>query len=665
MAKRSMDRRQFLHLTGMASAGAILAACGSSGGGGESAAPEESAAATAAPAAEGGEVAAGKYNEAPSLRELVDAGELPPVDERLPVNPLVVPVAEEIGQYGGDWRRVWLGPSDGYGIWRLRHEKLLNWAVDSSGVIPNIAESWEINDDATEFTIHLREGIRWSDGEPFTADDIMFWYEDVQLNEELTPVKHTRFTLGDVFAELEKIDDYTVKISFPQSYGLFELQLASEVEPYYPKHYMQQFHPDYADPDELQAMVEEEGYEAWYELFEAKGGYSSRAWLNNPELPVLSAWKAVTDPTDTLFVMERNPYYWKVDEAGNQLPYIDTMTHELVQDAELVTLKAVAGDIDMQWRHMKISDMPLYMESRESGDYRVLQWSGTAGTSYALQFNQNWDGEEQLASLIKSADFRRAISVAINREQMNELVWLGTGVPRQRTLLPESRGFQQEWEDNYAQYDPDLANQMFDDLGLTERDGNGFRLLPDGSPLTLTVYQFAQDTSASELVKQYLADVGINMVIELQERSVHYEKLGTNEISVEAYGTSEDVYPLFLVYPYWIMPYADIARIGPLSGIWYQSGGTEGVAPEGDLARVVELYEEAKAAATEEERFEKAMEIYQLNNDNLWIVGCVAATISPVIVKNNFRNVPESFISGTINGAPNNANPWTWFFKQA
>ncbi len=659
--RHRIGRRQFLQLSGAAAVGALAAACsGTPGSVPQPAVPEDASA--SAPAVEVGaaDQPAGIYNEAPMLREQVEAGTLIPVDERLPVNPLVVPVVEEVGQYGGTWRRAWLGPSDSYGIWRLRHEKLLNWSIDSSHVIPNVAESWEINDDATVFTIHLREGLKWSDGEPFTADDMIFWYQDVQLNEELTPVKHTRMMLGSDFGVMEKVDDYTVTITFPSSYGLFELQLASEFEPFWPKHYLQQFHPSYTDPDELQAMAEEAGFETWYQLFQEKTN-----WVNNLELPVLSPWVVTNLPSETIFRMDRNPYYFKVDEASNQLPYIDAMTHELVQDAELITIKAVAGEIDMQSRHMSVANMPLYMQSREQGDYRVLQWSGTSGTSFSIIFNQNWEEDPDLASLYRNVDFRRAFSVAINREEMNEVIWLGTGIPRQYTLLPESRGFKQEWADNYAQYDPDLANELLDSIGLTERGNDGFRLRPDGSALTVVGYQFAQDTIAAEMVKGYLAAVGINLIIEVQERSLHYERLEANQIPIEFYLSSEDIYPLFLVYPYWILPYAPAARIAPASGLWYQTNGRDGIAPEGDLLRTIELYEEAKATPDDDVRFEKSMEIYQINADNLWTIGTVAATMSPVIVRNNFRNVPESFISGTINGAPNNANPCTWFFQQA
>jgi peptide/nickel transport system substrate-binding protein len=250
---------------------------------------------------------------------------------------------------------------------------------------------------------------------------------------------------------------------------------------------------------------------------------------------------------------------------------------------------------------------------------------------------------------------------------MNETVYLGLGVPRQSTLLPESPGFNEEWATAYAEHDPDRANQMLDELGLTERDGDGFRMLPDGSgPLTIILaHPNNIQSDPSELVKAYWEAVGVKTAIDTQERSVHYEKMNANELQVAPWGNEEMIYPLFLVYPWWVMPYGTSSRIAPFSGLWYSSGGTQGIEPEGDLMRVIELYEQAKATPNEEERFEAAMEMMRINAENLWTVGCVAVRESPVVVKNNFRNVPEKHLFGTVNGAPGNGRPWTWFMVQS
>ncbi len=657
-----LDRREFLKYAGIATSTLLASACAAGTpaptAAPPTAAPTEAAATPAAPAET--PAAPAKYKEPPALAELVKAGKLPPVEERLPKEPLVLDVVEEIGQYGGNWRRVWLGPSDAYGMYRIVGETLLKWSPDSTKVIPNVAKSWEVNEDATEFTLHLREGMRWSDGHPFTADDFMFWYEDIQLNEELTPVKFSRMMLGDEFGKMEKIDDYTVKISFSRSYGLFEMQMASEFVCYAPKHYLQQFHPKYADKDKLEAAIKEAGVETWNQLFANKN-----SWLNNKELPVLHPWITNGEPTATLWVCERNPYYWKVDPQGNQLPYIDRVTHELLQDRQLVTLKAIAGEIDMQYRHMQVKDIPLYMENREKGDYRVLMWPNTLGSEFVLMFNQNWDKDPVVAQFLRSKEFRRALSVAINREEISKVAYLGLAVPRQSTLIPESPGYNPDWEKAWTEYDPDKANQMLDELGLTEKDSDGFRLRPDKQgPLTIIISAVGIG-EAHELVKTYWEAVGIKTILDNQERSVHYEKMAANELQVATWGNEEMIYPLFLVYPWWVMPYGTASRIAPLSGLWYASGGKQGVKPEGDLLRVIELYEEAKATPDEQKRFEVAMEMMRLNAENLWTIGTVVTREWPVIVKNKFRNVPEKHLLGTVNLAPGNANPPTWFFKQA
>jgi len=650
-----LSRREFLRVSALVTAGSIAAACAAPTEPTEpTVAPAEPTTAPEVPPAE----APSRFSEAPTLAEMVKAGDLPPVEERLPTDPVVLPVEEEIGQYGGNWRRVWLGPSDAYGMYRIIAETLLRWSQDSTQVIPNVGKSWEVSEDATEFTVHLREGMRWSDGAPFTADDVMFWYEDMQLNEDLTPVKHSRMMLGDEFGKIDKIDDYTIKFSYSRSYGLFEMQMASEFVPFAPKHYLQQFHPSYADPDKIASMTTEAGFEQWNQLFAAKN-----SWVNNQELPVLGAWVSAAEPTGTLWPADRNPYYWKVDEQGNQLPYVDRITHELITDRSLIPLKAVAGEIDMQNRHMGVGDLPLFMENRETGDYRVLMWPSTLGNSMVLMFNQNYDADPVVAEFIRTKEFRYALSTAIDRDELNEIVYLGLGVPRQSTLIPESPGYNPEWENFYADYDPDLAQQMLDDLGLEQKGSDGFRLRPDGDgPLTITI-SFTGDSDAQELIKSYWEAVGIKTALDNQERSVHYEKMHANELQVATWGNEEMIYPLLLVYPWWVMPYGTSSRIAPLSGLWFASGGTQGVEPEGDLLRVIELYREAMATPNEDERFEAAMEIMRLDAENLWTVGTVAVRESPVIVKNNFRNVPEKHLSGTVNLAPGNANPQTWFFK--
>ncbi len=305
MVKDRITRRDFLRLSALTTTGAILVACGA----GDSAAPAEAPAAEAPAAASEAAASSGMYNEAPMLAEMVAAGTLPPVDERLPMNPRVIPVTEEIGEYGDTWYRVAVGPGDAGTIQnRLSYETMVRWNEDGSGVVPNVAESYEVSDDATEFTIFLREGMRWSDGEPFTADDYMFWYEDWHLNEDLTPSTPSwmRDPVTGESGVVEKIDDYTIKFSFKNPYGLFLLMLAGPSASYIsdiPKHYLMQFHPNYVSEEELAQKVADAGFDNWWELMGQK-----RNW-QNPDQPHIWPWIPTRVPPDVPIVNERNPYY--------------------------------------------------------------------------------------------------------------------------------------------------------------------------------------------------------------------------------------------------------------------------------------------------------------------------------------------------------------------
>ena len=372
-----------------------------------------------------GSAAAWAYNEAPMLRELVQQGKLPPVEERLPENPVVVPVVEEIGQYGGTWNRAFLGLSDLAGVTRITYNPPLRRNIDGSEVLPNVFASWEVADEGRVFTFHLRKGMRWSDGAAYTADDILFWYEDIILNEELTPVIPSWFTIEGVPGILSKVDDYTVRVEFASPYGLFPqmltqpntIQMVSR-----PKHYLSQFHPRYAHEEELMQATRAAGLEAWYQLFNLKADP-----LKNPDEPTINAWKLISDPAKPPYIMERNPYYWKVDPEGNQLPYIDRVVQHYADNAEVINLMAVSGDIDMQLRHIQFLNYPLLMENSERSGYRVLMWPRGIGANPYIAFNLNYPDDPILRDIFLNEKFRQAASLAINRDEINELMFLAWG----------------------------------------------------------------------------------------------------------------------------------------------------------------------------------------------------------------------------------------------
>lgn len=579
------------------------------------------------------------------LAELVKAGQLPPVEERLPKEPLVQPVVEEIGQYGGIWHHcnVSIGVMPYYSF-----EGLINFSMDGNSVVPFLAKRWEVNEAGNEFTFYLREGTKWSDGEPFTADDLLFWFEDIVLNDELSPTKPAWLKTKGELGKLEKVDDYTIKFTFAHPYGTFlEWVANASWGMLHPKHYLMQFHPKYGDMDEINSKTKEAGFDNWYQLF---GNLNDR--LVNPDRPTLGPWKLMNLPDDNPRIYERNPYYFSVDEQGQQLPYIDGHQIEIVTSTEVLNFKAIAGELDYQDRHTNIMNFPLFMEGREKGDYRVILWPSWGGADAGVMINQNAgqqadasEHQQLVGDFLRNVAVRQALSIAINRDEIWNSAFLGLGEPRQMAPLKDSKYYEEGMETVWIEYDPDRAGQMLDELGFDQRDGDGFRIAADGQaidPYIAAVDQFGPWPDTAQLTRDYWNAIGIKATATVEERSLYYTRMAAGEHQVAIWDTGGNGH--VLIYPYWTCPYSTSSRIGPLSGLWYQSGGTQGIEPQGDLRRVLDILDEASVEPDEAKRDELAREIFRINLANLWTIGTVGA--SPmvkgiVIVKNHFRNVPD------------------------
>ena len=485
--------------------------------------------------------AAWAAKEAPELAELVKLGKLPPVEERLPDAPLVVEPVEEIGRYGGTLNRTYFGTSDAAGWERLTREPLIGWDREYVQLRPNVARAWEVLEDGRVFVFHLRKGMKWSDGTPFTADDILFWYEDIILNKELNPVPPSLWSFKGELLQVEKIDDYTVKISFSEPYGWFPYQLAEFGNIYAPKHYLKQFHINYADQEELERQTREAGFSTWNQLFTDKNSA-----FNNPDYPVITAWKVDARPS-ARFVASRNPYYWKVDPEGNQLPYIDRVSQQLISDTELMVMKAISGEIDFQIRHFhnRWLDFPLLMQNAESGKYRVLLWNSDYAGAAVLYFNLNTKNPV-LRPLFNDSRFRRALSLAIDRDEINELVFLGAGAPQQPFLTPGSPAYDESTARRYTEYDPARANELLDEIGLTQRDSAGYRLSPDGQPIVINIEVRSgvsqEQVTTAELFADYWSKVGIRAVVKAGEKPLETRKeAGEHDVMMQ--DASGGMYP--------------------------------------------------------------------------------------------------------------------------
>ena len=588
------------------------------------------------------------FQQAPMYGQYSDIGTLPPVNERLPENPLVITPPHQNGPYGGTWPRFATGPQD-IGIIKARfaYEGLVRWGPMARQILPNLAVSWTVEDSARTFTFELRRGVRWSDGHLFSADDILFWYEHVIQHPDLMPTLPSAFSRGGELMELEKMDEYRIRFRFKRSHGLFLKAMASgqgyEMADF-PAHYLKQYHPDFTPLHQLEAMAEEAGFDFWYQLWGDK-----RDW-RNIELPRLWPWIIKEPPPTQPVVFERNPYYWKVDPEGSQLPYIDRMTFE-IYDIETINLKAINGEVGMQSRHMSFTNYPLFMENRDKGGYRVLHWVSGSGGANILGINLNHK-DPILRAIVSDRRFRIALSHAIDRDALNEASFFGIGQPRQVSPPPTSEYYSSEYEEAYISYDVEMANRLLDEMGLTERNNQGVRLRPDGDALELSVETTAMNSRTLELIAGYWTAVGVKTRIKELARQLFYQRKAALMHDVGVWGGADEQIPT--LDPRWFIPYSSESIHGIGYARWYRSSGTKGETPEGDLRRVIELYQLLEETPDDPGQIRLFSEILALNQKNLWVIGTVGGLPSMVLVKNTFKNVPEVAMSGWSFRTPGN-----------
>lgn len=673
MKTRNISRRQFLvALTGTAGA-AALAACQTAT---PTAAPQPTSApvdtavpatdlpATAVPAPADTAVpeptvAASKYQEAPMLAALVSAGSLPPVDERLPVEPCVVEVAEGIGIYGGQARGANTQPG-GYEGWLFNgFDGMTAIGTDGFTIIPNIASAWEIDEDAHTITLHLREGAKWSDGAPYTADDIMFWFEDIVMYPDITP------TPDPTISSAEKIDDYTVVL------GYADLNIGARLAVHWPmsyaKHYHSRFHPKYVSEADMAALVAEFEVAKGADIlssFKVPPGNLLVAGTGTPgEVPMMGAYY-LKERDSGRYTCERNPYYWKVDPEGNQLPYIDSSFWGLVQDAEALKLGVVAGDYDWEGLHSSLADYPLYAENAEAAGIKIMLWPGNTSGNICLQFNQ-LTPDARKRELFSNVEFRRAMSLGLDRAEFNKVLFLDQGLVQQATQLPGGDYYVESAAKAYLDYDPDTANQMLDALGMTV-GADGFRVGPDGQPLTI-IFEYADfsgmGASAELVADMWRTALQVNIQTNKVDTNLLTEHRKADLLELSCMTTSRNTALQFA-------PFYAVAGIGELEygfgygwGIWHNTNGAEGVEPPAEAKLQQDRWVGMQTAPTEE-RIRLGQEINISQGENLWSIGTVGLTPTPVVVSARLGNVPENlglYAPDAFFASP--ARQETWYFK--
>jgi peptide/nickel transport system substrate-binding protein len=683
MRTRHLSRRSFLAMTAAAASVFAVGACGSSAPASPTSAPAAPAAATPtaaptaaaptptpvalatpAPQAAAPTVAASgttirQFKEAPMLAELVKQGKLPPVEKRLPdpEDILVVKPLNEIGQYGGTWNQAFTGPADFHAFDRNTYEAMLRWPADLRNPIePNLAKKWEWSDDNKTLTLYLRKGLKWSDGEPFTVDDILFWWNDIELDKNLTPAPHAEYVVNGKPMEVEKVDDYTVRLHYAGPNGLALRMLAfhggqwptafEKFGFYAPKHYLQQFHPKYNPKSD-------------YKTFAAKADDL------NPERPVLWPWR-ITEwkPNENKLIAERNPYYWKVDPEGNQYPYIDRIYMHLVANSEVINLMAANGQLDFQFRNIDVSKYSVFSEKAKAGNFHILKWPAADGSELAFFPNQTID-DPDLRSAFRDVRFRQALSLAINRDQLNQVAYLGLGTPRAATVLPQSPYYSEGIDQLYATYDPKKAEQLLDEMGL-KKNADGIRTFPNGKPVQFLIESSitaGTGLDALQLVVKNWQAIGLKVDLKTMDRSLYWPRAIGNQVQMATWGIDRGLEPM--VDPIYQIPFDNRSWFAPQWGVWYNTGGQQGEKPEGPAAQVQQLYDQFKSTVDSAKQIELGKQICKIAAENVFAIGTVGMVPSIVIVKNNFMNVPETAVTDWIMFSPDNLNPFQFYFKQS
>jgi peptide/nickel transport system substrate-binding protein len=584
------------------------------------------------------------YGEAPMLASRVEAGELPPVAERLPDEPYVVTPYEEIGRYGGTARVVCVGTNCGDVL--LMQSGFNGWVMmnpNTGEIEPHLMRQVEVNDDFTSYTFYLREGLRWSDGVPFTTEDIAFWYNDVIRNSELTPSPPGALRLGGELAVLDLIDEYTFSLTFAGPKPFF-LNQAHHSSAYWttPKHYLSQFHIAYTDPVEVQAMATAAGFDNWFQLFGDKNRTSQNIPVN-PDLPTMGSY-VMLELTTELRRYERNPYYWKVDTEGNQLPYIDEIYAEVVADRELYQGRIITGEVTLAGLQTSISNFPLYRRFEDEGDYRVALFTSGMGADVVYQVNMT-HSDETLREIFGDVRFRQALSLAINREEISQEVYFGRAEPRQYTLLEISRYYKPEYATAFTEFDLERARALLDEMGL-QTDAQGRRLRPDNNqPISFTIEYFdieTPKTPTTELVAEYWGELGLNVSFRSISGELARERTVANLMDATLWHGDKATDVLFPVAANFFVPAPFYWEIIWSSGWvpWFESGGQEGLEPPDNIKELRSWWDEILVADDQARIDELADKILQAQAENLWVIGTVGNAPHPVIVDNDLGNLP-------------------------
>jgi peptide/nickel transport system substrate-binding protein len=595
--------------------------------------------------------AASKYAEAPMLTELVKAGKLPAIDQRLPEVPLVVDkgviVSEkdlpdwQPGKFGGTLRVGHSVANWNPDVFVMMDEAtLIGQGISMDGIRGNVVESYKVENDNKDFTFKIRKGLKWSDGQPVTTADVKFTFEDMYGNEKLFPNGQPNefrvgFSVKGEKGALTVIDDYTFKISFPKAYGGFVRNMWIEGWKGYtlminPAHYLKQWHAKYADinSEKIKAeMTKMNLKDEWWQLFTQKW---CRNWdMTNPrcvDYPGLYPWVGKPSGSPSLLTFERNPYYYKVDTKGQQLPYIDKIVSQQVENVEMLNMKLLTGEIDFMRESTALVKIPLYKENEAKAGFRVVLTDMHVDSS-GMRLNQTFD-DADWKTVVGDLRFRQAISLAINRKELIETIYYGYA-----SLPLELVGEQ------YSKFDVAAANKLLDDMGLTKKDADGTRLYASGKPINILLEHgaHAPDISpVSDLAAQYLKAIGIKLTVKQIDPSAWGQKWDANQIQATVMWSHDRGWDNDAVT-------GSVGRAGREWARWMDTEGKQGVEPPAWAKKAYDIDARRWQVVSGSDDYKKVVaEGTQWCRDNLPYINFVENVKYPMVVSAKLGNVPQS-----------------------
>ncbi|MGB0853082.1 MAG: ABC transporter substrate-binding protein [Pikeienuella sp.] len=578
------------------------------------------------------------------LQHRVEAEDVPPVAERVPMEPLIVDLearGRTLGKQGGEIR-TFIGRAKDirymvvYGYARLvGYDETFQLKAD-------ILKSVEV-EEGRIFTLRLRKGHKWSNGDAFTAEDFRYWWEDIANNAELAPGGPPELMMvkGQPPA-FEVIDEVTVRYSWDAPNPRFLPALASARPPfiYRPSTFLKKYHATYADPAKLAERVEKKKRKSWAALHNK---IDNMYKFDNPKLPTLQPWVNTDKKNNTRYRLERNPFYHRIDKAGVQLPYIDTVEMTIAAGG-LIPAKVNRGEADMQVRGLGFSDAAVLKRGEAEGGYKTYLWSSGTGSDIALYPNQTV-ADPVWRELMRDVRFRRALSLGISRKALNKSLYYGMALEAGVAALPASPFYSEEKLRSFAKYDPEAANALLDEMGLTARDSDGMRLMPDGRRMVVIVESAGErqeETDALELIAEMWRDIGIDMTFRSLDRDILRNKASSGQSMMPVWMGWNNGVPTPDASPKALAPVDQTNFSWPKWGQHFQTSGGAGDAPESPEAkRLLELFKEWSLASSASQKAAIWEEMLEIHADQVFAIGLVSASPQPVVFSARMKNVTE------------------------